>query len=165
MPVRILATVVVLGALAFAPVRALALEMKPLATFHLSAADGATISSADVLGESRWIVVYAAPDCRPCDALLGLLRQLRTEGFAPRTILIVGAPHDEARAYVRQTLPSDLDQLRWYADDRAEAWDALDLAGAPTLVGVRDGRVEWGLSGAPRGPEPLRRLLRSWLTE
>ena len=165
MPVRILVTVVMLGAMVFPPARALALEMKPLATFHLSAADGTTISSADLLGDSRWIVVYATPECRPCDALLGSLRQLRTEGFAQRTILIVGAPHDEARAYVRQTLPSDLSQLRWYADDQAEAWDGLELAGAPTLVGVRDGRVEWGLSGVPPSPERLRRLLRSWLTE
>ena len=72
---------------------------------------------------------------------------------------------EDASAYVRQTLPKELWGLRWYADDQAEAWGALRLAGAPMLVGIRDGRVEWGISGALSDPAKLRGLVRSWLDE
>jgi hypothetical protein len=53
--------------------------------------------------------------------------------------------------------------VRWYADEQAEAWQALRLGGTPMLVGIRDGRVEWTLSGTVSDPESLDGLLSSWL--
>ena len=136
-----------------------------LPSFDLRAADGARVSSADLLGQQQWILVYATPGCRPCDDLLASLSRLRAEGLLRRTVLVIGASPADARAYVQQALPKELRRLSWYADDQANAWRALQLAGAPMLVGIRDGRVEWGLSGAVNDPESLRALVSHWLGE
>jgi hypothetical protein len=164
MPRRILAALVILPIIV-APWPGWAMPQAPLPTFYLSAADGTRVSSVELLGQQQWIVIYAAPGCRACDGLLASLGRVRTEGLLRRTLLVIGAPPEDARAYVRQTLPRELRGLRWYADDQAEAWGALQLAGAPMLVGIRDGRVEWGISGALSDPAKLRGLVRSWLGE
>ena len=164
MPRRILAALVILPILVV-PWPGLAMPQAPLPTFYLSVADGTRVSSVELLGQQQWIVIYATPGCRACDGLLASLGRVRTEGLLRRTLLVIGASPEEASAYVRQTLPKELRGLRWYADDRAEAWGALQLAGAPMLVGIRDGRVEWGISGALSDPAKLGGLVRSWLGE
>ncbi|MGH7306189.1 MAG: TlpA family protein disulfide reductase [Candidatus Rokuibacteriota bacterium] len=152
--------VVVLG-----PPSAPAMPRGPLPSFDLRAADGTRVSSVDLLGQQQWILLYATPGCRPCDDLLASLGRLRADGLIRRTVLVIGAPAGEARAYAHRALPNELRRLRWYADDQANAWRALQLAGAPMLVGIRDGRVEWGLSGAVNDAESLRALVSHWLGE
>jgi hypothetical protein len=163
MPRRILAALAIL--IIVVPVAGLAMPQAPLPAFHLSAADGTRVSSVELLGQQQWIVIYATPGCRACDGLIASLARVRPGGLLRRTLLVIGAPPADAGAYARQTLPEELRELRWYADDRAEAWAALQLAGAPMLVGIRDGRVEWGLSGGLSDPARLGGLVRSWLGE
>ena len=164
MPRRILAALVILPVIVI-PLAGLAMPQAPLPTFRLLAADGTRVSSVELLGQQRWIILYATLECRACDDLLVSLARVRTEGLLRRTFLVIGAPPEEASAYIRQTLPKELWGLRWYADDQAEAWGALQLAGAPMLVGIRDGRVEWGISGASSDQARLRGLVQGWLGE
>jgi hypothetical protein len=158
--VALTSLVVLLGPYAAAPI-----SRGPLPSFDVRAADGTRVSSVDLLGQQQWILLYATPGCRPCDDLLASLGRLRSEGLLRRTVLVIGASPQDASAYVQQALPTELGRLRWYADDQASAWRALQLAGAPMLVGIRDGRVEWGLSGAVSDLESLRALVSHWLGE
>jgi len=161
---RVLATLASL-VVALGPPSALAMPQGPLPSFELAAADGARVSSVDWLGQEPWILVYATAGCRPCDDLLASLARLRTEGLVRRTVLVIAAPHGEARAYVQAALPTELRGLRWYADDQAGAWRALQLTGAPMLVGIRDGRIEWAISGMASDLERLGRVVSHWLGE
>jgi hypothetical protein len=159
-PIVLASLVLVLG-----PAPAPAMPRGPLPSFDLSAADGTRVSGVDLLGQQPWILVYAIPGCRPCDDLLAALGRVRSAGLLRQTILVVAASPREARAYVDRTLPTGLRRLRWYADDQAGAWRALQLAGAPMLIGIRDGRIEWGISGEVSDPESLDRLVSEWIGE
>jgi hypothetical protein len=150
-------------AVILAPVSVSPISRGAMPTFDLRAPDGMRVGSVDVLGREPWILVYAIPGCGPCDELLTSLGRLRARGLFQRTVLVIGAPQEDARAYVLQRVPAKLRGVRWYADEQAEAWQALRLGGTPMLVGIRDGRVEWTLSGTMSDPESLDGLLSSWL--
>ena len=162
MPRRTLAALVSL-AVTLVPVSVSPIARGAPPPFALRAPDGTRVGSADVLGREPWIVLYAIPGCAPCDQLLTSLSRLGTRRLLQRTVLVIGASQEDARAYVRERVPPELRGLRWYADEQAEAWQALRLGGTPMLVGVRDGRVEWALSGTVSDPESLSGLLSSWL--
>jgi hypothetical protein len=41
--------------------------------------------------------------------------------------------------------------------------NALEIQGAPVLVGVRKGTVVWSMSGVLNDPKALASLIRSWV--
>jgi len=61
-------------------------------------------------------------------------------------------------------LPPDL-QLTWYADPERVAATALELSGAPVLIGVRNGAVEWQVGGVLNDPAALESVVRSWVED
>jgi hypothetical protein len=52
--------------------------------------------------------------------------------------------------------------LVWYADPSRQAAAALSVKGAPTVYGVRQGKVEWELKGAKANPRMLKSILETW---
>ncbi len=162
MPRQMLAALVSI-AVTLAPVSVSPISRGAPPTFALRAPDGMRVGSADVLGREPWILLYAIPGCGPCDELLTSFGRLGAPRLLQRIVLVIGASPEGARAYVRERGRAALRVLRWYADEQAQAWQALQPGGTPTLVGIRDGRVEWTLSGTVSDPESFDGLLSSWL--
>jgi hypothetical protein len=128
-------------------------------------ADGRTADTAELSRPDRWVLVYVVPDCRPCDHLVRAFKRWRTPALTERTVLLIGAVADDATAWGRETLPRELESIRRYADAEGEAWEALDLEGAPVVLGVQRGRVQWRLSGVLADPAALASILKSWVGE
>jgi hypothetical protein len=141
-----------------------AMEPRPLPDFAVYGADGAPRPSALLAPGSHWLLVYATPDCTPCRRLLELLAGWRSStAVLAGTVLVVGAPTDQARDWLRQALPPELAGLTWYADADATAWEELQLDGAPVVMGVERGRIVWTAAGLLTGAGVLRPAVQTWL--
>jgi len=60
-----------------------------------------------------------------------------------------------AQAYLQRKLPKEVSGIPWYADAQGEAWRALGIKGAPVIIGIRKGRMEWMISGLLKDPATL----------
>lgn len=157
---RLLVALVVLGA---SSVSATAIEPRPLPAFRVHSADGAVVTSGQLSGDRRWVLIYALPDCLPCDDVIRLLKDSGTPALVERTVLVIGAQPAEAAAYARSRLPREVSGVRWYADAQGEAWLALGLHGTPVIIGIRDGRIVWVMSGALK--DAAASVVRSWVED
>jgi hypothetical protein len=138
------------------------MEPRPLPSFEIAALEGAKVGS-DRLVHGRWLVIQVQPDCPSCESLLNLLKEDQGLRSAPRIVVIVASVGAEAQA-LAERFP-DLRDASWYADPSRKALAALHLAGAPAVLGLRDGIIEWGLLGVPADPAASRSVLIGWLEE
>jgi hypothetical protein len=139
------------------------MEQKPLASFRVLAPDGAAVQSAALSSEERWLLIYAAPECHPSDQLLRKLRRWQSPHLTRRVVLVVGAQIAEAQAFVQDKLPGEVNGISWYADAEQEAWHALGLKATPALIGIRNGRMEWAISGLLQDAATMTSVVRTWV--
>ena len=141
--IRLFTITAVAGLLAPAPAGA---ADRPLPDFAVTASDAATVSSAQLGDDHRWLLIYIRPDCAPCDSVV----YLWSEGDAPaapaRVRVIVGAASPATLAQVQARYPL-LTGATWYADSNGEAARALGLTGAPVLLGMRGTAIAWTSQG------------------
>jgi hypothetical protein len=147
----------------FTAMPANAMEPRVLPDFTVYAADGERRSSADLAPGAQWLLVYTTPDCDPCARLLRLLGDWRSPGLVAGTVLVVGAPAEQAGEWVRRTLPPEITELPWYADGDAMAWERLGLGGAPIVIGVQHGRIVWVAAGLMADAGVLGPAVRTWI--
>jgi hypothetical protein len=143
---------------------ALAIEERPLPAFSVTRVDGAAVASTDLIAAPQYVLMYLAPNCRPCDSLLALARDAQTPQFASRTVVLVRADAKGAGDYVAQHTPADAGPVTWYADANDQAFKALRLTGTPVLIGVRQGRVIWSISGVLNDASTVQSVVRTWVT-
>jgi hypothetical protein len=136
---------------------------KPLPAFDLVAADGRTVSSSALSQEQQWLLVYVTPGCLPCDRLVKALGEWRSPLADARTVLVVGAPAGEATKYLAATRPAALAGVPAYTDPSRKIHEALKIGGAPALIGIKDGRVEWTLGGVLNDPRAVESVIRAWV--
>jgi hypothetical protein len=137
-----------------------AVEPRPLPAFELLDLGGQAVSSGSLGASGPWLLVYVTPGSGTSQAVL---RGLPSGEDAPgrHVVVVVGGTREEARA-LRET-GSRAPEDRWYADPRGEAFAQLKLRGAPTVLGLRAGRIAWALQGTPVEGPRLRSILRSWV--
>jgi hypothetical protein len=46
---------------------------------------------------------------------------------------------------------------------RVEGWSALRLTGTPVLVGVKQGMIQWAISGVLNDPAALESAVKTWV--
>jgi hypothetical protein len=160
---RFVRTFIVLAAVLLAGAAASAQD-RPLPEFLVQHPDGHEIASVVMSAQAKWLLIYVKPDCRPCNSLLRAMPKWNTTALPSRVVLVVAGPRTEARAWIEKMLPSDL-QLTWYADPERVAATALELSGAPVLIGVRNGAVEWQVGGVLNDPAALESVVRSWVED
>ena len=136
---------------------------RPLPAFQVLAADGTSTSSAQLSPESQWLLVYLNPGSSTSRRLLQAMKEWEAPQLVGRTVLIVRGKASEAQAFIEQSLPEELRGMRWYADSDRGAWQALNLTGAPVLIGVTNGRTEWSLSGVLADPSALKSVVLTWV--
>jgi hypothetical protein len=75
--------------------------------------------------------------------------------------VVVGGATVEETSMLAEHVPW-LPRSSWYADPSRQAAAALSVKGAPTVYGVRQGKVEWELKGAKANPRMLKSILGTW---
>jgi hypothetical protein len=135
---------------------------RPLPDLALTTVDGTAVDRDAVKLDGQHLIVYVDDECAPCDAVLSALADAAAALPAARIAVIVGS--DAARTKAMSERYPALAESRWLVDGTRDGFRALELAGTPTALGVRDEAIEWRLSGvAVKGPR-LRSIFQSWLT-
>ena len=138
-------------------------QQRALPAFSVAAADGTVRASGSLSAEPKWVLLYVTPGCRSCDRLLQALKDWQSPQLIARTIVIVRGQAGPAAAYMGERLPPEAAGVAWFADPSNEAAQAMDLRGAPVLVGVDHGQVNWTISGVLNDPKSLESVVRTWV--
>lgn len=145
-----------------ASVHGIASEKRPLPEFQVTTLEGATATGASLGQPGQWLIIYVAADSAPSARLVKALKGWQSPALSERTVVVVGGAVADARRFVAQQAEA-APSVRWMANPTSSAWKALRLSGTPTLVGVRDGRIEWVLAGVLNDPKALESVVTSWV--
>jgi hypothetical protein len=158
---RAVAVMLLLGA---ACLPALAIEERPMPEFTVNAPDGAAVASAQLTPTAQYVLMYVAPNCRPCDRLLALLKDTDLPQLPSRVVIIVRGDAASGAAYIRSHVPAEAGQVMWYADPDGQASKALRLTGTPVLIGVRGPQIIWSVSGVLNDASTVQSVVGSWVS-
>ena len=138
-------------------------EKRPLPEFTVTTLEGAAVPVASLGQQGQWLIVDVAADSAPSGRLLQAMKVWESAAaVAQRSVVVVAGEAANARTLIAR-LGDDAPGVRWVADPSSAAWKALRLTGTPTLVGVRDGRIEWVLAGVLNDPRVLESAVTSWV--
>lgn len=141
-----------------------AAQGRPLPSFTVVTPDGRTVGTADLTGEPQWVLVYVRPGGAVTRKLLASVAGWQPASAPPgRVVLVVGAPAETAAGYLAKEVGSSSSGWAWYADPDGRAARALGFAGAPALVGVREGAASWTLTGVLNEPSKYESVVRTWI--
>lgn len=157
---RSLVVTMLAGLLGGVAAPAAAADKKPVPSVVLQGGDGNLLELSLVAAEGQWLLIYLAPDSPASGRLLQAMRRWQL-GAMDHVLVMVGGEQAAAREFV--AADHQLPGVRFALDPRREAWQALQLSGVPTVVGVRNNLQEWRLAGVLNDPEALRTVLTSWL--
>jgi hypothetical protein len=139
-----------------------AAEDGPLPPFTVLGPDGAPVASRELTAQSRWVLLYIAPGCAPCDDLLRASSSWQPRAQPGRIIVLIRGTASDAAAYVERNPPRRAAAVTWFADAGDEAWQALKLTGTPVLIGVQDGEMKWTIAGVLNDPKMVDSVVRTW---
>jgi hypothetical protein len=142
--------------------RLAAIEERPLPAFSVQDGNGQNFSSSQLTAVPQYVLVYVAPGCRPCDRVLDLLKDRQRPEIAQRVVVVVRSDAGTASTYIGRQL-ADVTSATWYADAQGEAYRSLKLTGWPALVGVRQGRIMWSVSGVLNDASTVGSIVQSWV--
>jgi hypothetical protein len=138
-------------------------EQPSLPSFRVVGPDGAATDSQTLGVAERWLLIYLVPGSEDGGRYLRSLKRANNPALSARSLLLVGGDAAMGRAFLEGHLPAELQGLPWYADPAGEAWQALGLHGAPVILGIHQGRIEWAISGVLTDPRTFESAIRSWL--
>ncbi|HEX4912743.1 MAG TPA: hypothetical protein VFV51_02245 [Vicinamibacterales bacterium] len=136
---------------------------RPLPVFQVVTAEGAAVSSAQLTSEPQYLIVYVNAASATSRKLLDALGEWATPELARRTVMVIGGTPQEAQRFIESGIPESLQGMTRYFDAGRSAWQALSLRGSPVLIGVRDGKTEWSLSGVLGDPDALKSVVLTWV--
>lgn len=136
---------------------------RPLPAFQVVTGEGAVVSSAQLTSEPQYLLVYVNAASSTSRKLLDALGDWATPKLAGRTVLVIGGTPQEAQRFIATGVPESLQGMTRYFDTGHSAWQALNLRGSPVLIGVRDGRTDWSLSGVLSDPAALKSVVLTWV--
>jgi len=143
----------------------LAIEQKAVPQFKVLNPEGAAMTSRQLSTQSRWVLFYVTPRCRPCDSILRAMKDWDSPMLPARVVVIVRGPLADASAYVEARRPQQLSAMAWFADPTDDAWKALELKGTPVLIGVQDGVMKWAIAGVLNNPRMVESVVRTWVSQ
>jgi hypothetical protein len=159
--------VVILVALAPAPrpaaVYARQAQPAGLPAFAVKTLDDTEAQSDRLSSRRQWLLIYVQPNCKPCEEVFNVFRREGEEqpDLTQKVVVVVGGATVEEASMLAEHVPW-LPRSSWYADPSRQAAAALSVKGAPTVYGVRQGKVEWELKGAKANPRMLKSILETW---
>ena len=139
-----------------------AIERSPLPVLPLTSIEGAAVTTAQMVMEGAWLVVYVQPNCRPCESLLAVATDERHPGLPGRLAVVVAGVTTHELQSLAARFPN-LPQRAWYADANRTMFTGLRLTGVPVVLGLRGTMIEWGLSGVLPDASAVESVLASWI--
>jgi hypothetical protein len=136
---------------------------RPLPAFEVVSGAGAAVSSAQLTSEPQYLLVYVNAASSTSRRLLDAMGEWASPQLAQRTVLLIGGTPQEAQRFIDTGVPESLQGMTRYLDTSRSAWQALNLRGSPVLIGVRQGKTEWSLSGALSDPAALKSVVLTWV--
>jgi hypothetical protein len=140
-----------------------AVERMPLPAFTLTAGDGTAVTSDRLVQPGSWALIYVAPDCAACQAVLRSID--RAERQAPtRRLVIVVAGVNADNVLAEAARYPNLSDVTWLADPSNAVLQQIGQPGAPIIFGMRARMIEWSLAGVLMDATDARSILVSWLS-
>lgn len=139
-----------------------AAEKRALPAFALTTFDDVTTDSTTSLGTGTHLLVYVAPGSAPSERLLAAFRQWDSDALRARVLVVFGGSKDDATRWMTAA-GAQLQPLRYAVDASGDVRRALNLTGAPHMIGIADGRIEWALSGVLNDPQMMESVVRTWI--
>jgi hypothetical protein len=140
-----------------------AIERKPLPPLEWTAIDGARVTSAQIVRQGRWLLLYLEPGCTQCESLLRLVDPANHPALPARIVVVVGGVDASGIAASAQKFPN-LAGARWVADQSRSTLNALKLPGAPVILGLQQQMIEWSLAGVLGDSSDVRSVMTSWVS-
>jgi hypothetical protein len=94
--------------------------------------------------------------------VLDLLKDRQRPEIAQRVVVVVRSDAGTASTYIGRQL-AYVTGATWYADAQGEAYRSLKLTGWPAVVGVRQGRIMWAVSGVLNDASTVGSIVQSWV--
>lgn len=141
---------------------AYAIEPVALPAFTVQNMTNAPVQGDQLSQAPRWLLIYLPADCRHCDDILHALEPFQKPPLSNRVVVVAGGGTPEAiRGLIgpREKIAS----LGWYTDPEWQAYQMLHISGMPMIFGIRDGVIEWSLSGIPWDDKTMRSILLDWV--
>jgi hypothetical protein len=140
-----------------------AVERMPLPAFTLTAGDGTAVTSDRLVQPGSWALIYVAPDCAPCRAVLRSIDRAERQAPARRLVIVVAGANAEGVLAEAARYPS-LSDATWLADPSNAMLPQIGQPGAPTIFGMRARMIEWSLAGVLMDATDTTSILVSWLS-
>lgn len=139
-----------------------AVERRSWPAIDLLREDGRAAVSDRQIRSGAWIVLYVAPECASCEAVLAAADAMQGAHPRARLLVVVAAePSAMSRAFRRYPHLSD---ATWLADPTNALARELRLPPAPVVLGLRDRLIEWSVEGVLTETAQLQTIMTSWLS-
>jgi hypothetical protein len=136
-------------------------EPVQLPIFSVQRMDGSASKTSDWSVQGKWLLIYVE---RRSDPLLRRLSQPEFSQVGVRTTIVLGGMQLQDAQLVQKNFPQ-LAAASWYTDTPRNAATALNLQGAPMIIGIQDRTLRWRVNGFPRDPKFFQSLLATWATQ
>jgi hypothetical protein len=138
-----------------------AIERMKLPAFALTDSSGRAVASSQLARPGNWLLVYVGTDCPPCESVLNSVDQEEASTQAPRMAIVVNSTDADAIERTVRRHPR-LAGASWYAD-AADGAQALRVTTIPAIFGVRDGTIEWNVTGVLNDPTDIKTIISNWI--
>lgn len=147
------------------PAAVLAGPRRPLPDVTLLGSDGQAVSIPRAVAQQQVVLIYLVPGAPGSDRLLEALARWDPAPDFDRIVLVVDGQSAEAGQWLATRWRGDESrrpQALFDVDGRGR--EALQIRGAPMLLGVADGEIRWELAGVLNDPAQLEGPVRAWTT-
>lgn len=131
------------------------------ASIGLLAVDGTTVTTANIGGAEKWLLIYVRVGNHASEVLLGQIDEATFPGVTSNIVVVVGGISADRLKQTSDKFPG-LSKASWYADPSLDFPAGMKITGAPVMFGMQDRNVRWDLSGALFDSAKLKSIINSW---
>ena len=134
---------------------------KPLPEVNVVAVGGVSAPLGSFATEGQWLIFYmGSPTSSASARLLDAMSKWDIGDRLSRVLVVAGQSGDPKA--LAEKWAEQLPGVRWVGDPKNEMAKALNVRGAPTLLGAKGQTVNWRMAGVLNDPTMLRDIVKSW---
>lgn len=140
-----------------------AVERTNLPAFTLVRSDATTLASERLVQSGSWALLYVAPECLPCRAILRSLDRVEPQAPGSKLVIVLAGVSAEDLRVELARYPN-LANATWLADPSSAMPRSIAEAGVPNVVGLQGRMIEWSVAGVLTDPADVKSILLAWLS-